>query len=353
MLFELLDELVNYPAEAENKVVACISNLLLGYYEGNHLLMSSEFFCNAFRNKIVDDRAKSALHYLEKHLSYSYDIDWHAKVKLKDANPQKHEINLGFFEKTSAIQPTRVIGEHLNDAYFYYYIMCSLIKKNDITENTAYIPDLGGGSSSIDKIDLLFQKNDSINLGIFDSDKKYTNDTNKNRMSEKISKKYRNKKVNIGIETINVMEVENLIPLPFIIKLHRDKEAILNRIKKECPELLNYYDFKNGIYYTSKTDDPQYNAKIKYWYNVIYKDKENFDEFIKKCLVKQAEEPICVFPNIGKQILKSFVEQANVKRPEKIKYGLLVNDDRLVAEWNRLAKIVYTYTCSRKKDPIS
>ncbi|MDY6437320.1 MAG: hypothetical protein SPK72_07085 [Bacteroidales bacterium] len=351
MLFELSDELINYPIEKEIDVIDCITNVLIGYYEGNHLLMSSESFCEKFKNKIVEDRAKRALFYLEKHLSYSYDVNWRVKVVLNDADPKKHEINLDFFNKTSAIQPTRVIGEHLNDAYFYYYIMCSMIDINDIVENTSYIPDLGGGSSSIDKIEQLFNNSDSINLGIFDSDKKHPSDNNKDRMSEKISKRFRNKKMNVGIEIINVLEVENLIPLSFILELHKDKKTILNIIKIRCPELLNYYDFKEGIYYNCNADDQKYNEKIKDWYNKTYKGKESFDEFIKKG--KSKGEPICIFPNIGKSILKSFVEQSNVKYPKRIKLGLFDNENRLINEWNRIAKIMYTYTCSRKKDPIN
>ena len=351
MLFELSDELINYPIEKEIDVIDCITNVLIGYYEGNHLLMSSESFCEMFKNKILDDRAKRALFYLENHLSYSYDVNWHAKVVLNDADPKKHEINLDFFSKTSAIQPTRVIGEHLNDAYFYYYIMCSMIDINDIVENSSYIPDLGGGSSSIDKLEQFFNNSDSINLGIFDSDKKYPSDNNKDRMAEKIWKRFRNKKMNVGIEVINVLEVENLIPLSFILELHKDMKNLLNRIKTECPELLNYYDFKEGIYYNCNADDQKYNETIKDWYNTTYKGKEDFDEFIKKG--KSKGEPICVFPNIGKGILKSFVEQSNVKHPKRIKLGLFDNESRLLSEWNRIAKIMYTYTCSRKKDPIN
>ena len=54
MLFELSDELINYPAAEEHKVLDSISNLLIGYYEGNHLLISSESFCDRFKNKIED-----------------------------------------------------------------------------------------------------------------------------------------------------------------------------------------------------------------------------------------------------------------------------------------------------------
>lgn len=353
MLFELSDELINYPAAEEHKVLDSISNLLIGYYEGNHLLMSSESFCDRFKNKIEDSRARSALHYLENHLSYSYDVDWHVKVLLRNADPNKHEIDLFFFEKTSAIQPARVIGEHINDAYFYYYVMCSMINITDIVENTSYIPDLGGGSSSLDKIDFLFRNNDSINLAIFDSDKKYPNDGNKDRMSEKLSKKYRNKKVNIGIEIINVMEVENLIPLSFILKIHKDKANILKRINIACPVFLNYYDFKNGIYYNGDLKNQKYNVHIRDWYNTASRGKDDFDKFIEREKSKSSEEPICIFPSIGKQILKSFVEQANVKHPNNIKYGLLDGDVRLINEWNRIARIMYTFTCSRKNDPIS
>lgn len=351
MLFELSDELLGYSLEKEVTVLNCITNILIGYYEGNHLLMANDSFCEKFKDKIIEDRAKRALRYLENHSSFEYDVDWRAKVVLDGANPQKHEINLSFFERTSAIQPTRIIGEHLNDAFFYYYVMCSMININDIVENTAFIPDLGGGSASIDKINHLFKQDDSINLGIFDSDKKFPDDNNKERMAIKISK-YKDKKLNIGIGIINVMEVENLIPLSFVMNLHKDKKRILQLINKNCPDLLNYYDFKEGLCFKEDYEQNYYDY-LKEKYEKINPKKCGFDDFIRNERMKTPDKPVVVFQSIGKDILKSFVEKTNVKTNKPVKFGLFDNDSRIYGEWRRIARLVYTYICSRKKDPIN
>ena len=351
MLFELPDELFGYPLEEEVTVLNCITNILIGYYEGNHLLMANDSFCEHFKDKITDDRAKRALRYLENHSSYQYDVDWQAKIVLKKADPKKHEIELRFFARTSAIQPTTIIGEHLNDAFFYYYIMCSMININDIVENTAYIPDLGGGSSSVDKINYLFNKNGSINLGIFDSDKKFPDDKRKERMAIKLSK-FKDKKLNIGIDIINVMEVENLIPLSFVMNLHKDKKRILQLINKNCPDLLNFYDFKEGLCYKEAYEQKYYDY-LKEKYEKINPKKCGFDDFIRNERIKTSDKPIIVFQSVGKDILKSFVEKTNVKTNKPIKFGLFDNDSRIYGEWRRIARLVYTYTCSRKKDPIN
>lgn len=351
MLFELSDKLLGYPLEEEVTVLNCITNILIGYYEGNHLLMANDSFCEGFKDKITDDRAKRALRYLENHSSYRYDVDWWAIVVLDKADPQKHEIDLRFFERTSAIQPTKIIGEHLNDAFFYYYVMCSMININDVVENTAYIPDIGGGSASIDKINYLYYENASINLGIFDSDKKYPEDKRKDRMAIKISR-FKDKKPTIGIDVINVMEVENLIPLSFVMKLHKDKKDILQLINKNCPELLQYYDFKDGLCYKVGCEQ-KYHDYLKEKYEKINPKGRGFDDFISKEKAKSPDEPIIVFPSIGKNILKSFIEKTNVISNKAINFGLFDNDSRIIGEWYRIARLVYTYTCSRKKDPIN
>lgn len=351
MLFELSDNLVNYSIGEEVSVLNSITNILIGYYEGNHLLMANDSVCNYFKDKMTDDRAKRALRYLENHSSFEYDVDWKAIVVLDEADLKKHEIDLRFFERTSAIQPTKIIGEHLNDAFFYYYVMCSMMSVPDIVENTAYIPDLGGGSSSIDKITYLFKENASINLGIFDSDKKYPEDKNKERMAIKLSK-YKDKKLNIGIDIINVMEVENLIPLTFVKKLHKDKAHFLQQINKVCPTLLDYYDFKEGLFYKDGYEE-DYKVFLKEKYENVNPKSCEFDKFICRKKSEAPDEPIEIFPNIGKDILKSFIKETNVNNNKPLNFGLFDNDSRLYNEWNRIARLVYTYTCSRKKDPIN
>ena len=342
MLFELTDELTNYSLDEESLVLNCITNILIGYYEGNHLLIANDPVFNAFKDIVTEDRAKRAIRYLENHSSYEYDVDWKVKVVLDNADPNKHEIDLSFFERTSTIQPTKLIGEHLNDAFFYYYIMCSMINIKDIVENTAYIPDLGGGSSSVDKINYLYKRNDSFNLGIFDSDKKYPEDKNKERLAIKIS----------GIDIINVLEVENLIPLTFVIKLHNDKKNLLQQINRNCPELLDYYDFKDGLFYKEEYEQ-KYLDFLKEQFEKTHPKGSKFNKFISKEKSKSPDKPIIVFPSIGKNILKSFVEETNVNSNKTINFGLFDNDPRLFDEWNRIARLVYTYTCSRKKDPIN
>ena len=100
MVFELTDNLCEYPLEREEQILICITNLLIGYYEGNHLLMASELLCDHFQSKLSDSRAKSALNYLKNHCSFSYDVDWIMQVVINDDKNNLHEISIDFFEKT-------------------------------------------------------------------------------------------------------------------------------------------------------------------------------------------------------------------------------------------------------------
>ena len=55
MLLELTDTLINYSNHQERMVIDSMSNILIGYYEGNHLLMASDEVCDNFAKKIKDD----------------------------------------------------------------------------------------------------------------------------------------------------------------------------------------------------------------------------------------------------------------------------------------------------------
>ena len=48
MLFELTDTLLSYEPTEKEKVITGVTNLLIGYYEGNHLLIISDDFYDAF-----------------------------------------------------------------------------------------------------------------------------------------------------------------------------------------------------------------------------------------------------------------------------------------------------------------
>lgn len=105
MVFELTENLCEYPTDKEEDILICITNLLVGYYEGNHLLMATESICDFFQPKITDSRAYSALNYLKNHCSYGYDVNWSVKIVINEQRENQLELSLFFFKSTASIQP--------------------------------------------------------------------------------------------------------------------------------------------------------------------------------------------------------------------------------------------------------
>lgn len=339
MVFELTDSLINYKIDQEQDILKGLRNLLIGYQEGNLILIASDEFCEFYFDR-VGDEYKRELRYIYKHNSFNYDVNWYTKVVLDQADVTKHEISISFFTKTSSIQPTLLVGENMDDAHFYYKLVSYYYPQ----ENIKCRKDYGGGSSSFDKLENIINNERSFCLGIFDSDIRYPGCPDGGTY-KKVWDIYKNSEVNIFVEKLEVHEVENLIPFSFLIKNTKapsTRKFLENlRKKKMLENIMPYYDIKAGI------SRKQINSDRNYY---------NFAETIYDALVTKAKKGTfeksignykddhLIFPPIQPSILTKFV-QSKSTFDEYTSY--------LTSIWDHLAKLIYTFVCTRGDNPIS
>lgn len=356
MLLELTDTLINYSNHQERMVIDSMSNILIGYYEGSHLLMASDEVCDNFAKKIKDDRALAALRYLKSHNSYEYDVVIRIKVVLEEAIAENKEINISFFQKTISMTPTKIIGENINDAYFYYYLLAASLPPDQLF-SLNYIPDYGGGNELFRKVQNLVTDNNCISLIFVDSDQKYPGCKDGNTYSS-IAKIYNNERPNIYLYKIPVHEVENLIPFSYLEKNLVKKDS--KRLQKFCASLsassnfsqiMQFYDIKEGISVKQILEDKQYYYFAQSIYNSLYpKHKKTFEQHIKALQICSKNE---VFPKLSDNLLEKFIKYISILNQEMIIYPLFYSSSEMIKIVKDIQQLVYAYICARNSDPIN
>lgn len=333
MVFELTDELAKCPQSKRDALTVCISNLLLGYYEGNLYLIASSALCGyiSANNLVEGARQKEALNHLLNNNGYRPDVLWHIRVVLENAEVEKHELDISFFGKTESIQPTFMLCENLEDIRFYlkqtkYYHPNSPMVVNEYH---------GGGGSTVDVFKVLKRRN-IVCLVILDSDIRFPG-CEKGETASRCVNNYQNKCANIEVKVLPVHEAENLVPISFMLK-NTDVYGVrfLTRLKKKkYTEVLVYYDVKEGIS-KEKTDEFQdYKKFAKIMYEKL-NTRNKFDAYYK--ILKKND---LVFPKLNKDMLSLYNSNSV--------FGM---NDELESYRKEIADLVYTFLCCRGAVPI-
>lgn len=336
MLFELTDTLYSYQPADKEKVITGVTNLLIGYYEGNHLLIISDDFYDAFESEITDDRAKQALRYLYSYETYDYKVPISYKIVLDD-NCRRSELPISFFQLTKSIQPISILAENPNDVAFYA-IVTRIIKKLD-EELLAFIPLHGSGYSMGSELEKL-QNGHVLSLAIADSDIKYPNGK-VGATGGAVQTAYTNGKY-VKLKIIKVHEIENLLPPQFIYERSEDEgKSLMGKfIRLGLLDYLRYYDVKNGISLGDITE-PDYNTFANDIYDHLYNTKKcTYDRHVKQCLKNHKK----IHPKLKDDLIKKFLRLSFDKQNS---YQIYFKE-----EWDEIAEIFYQYACCRVSEPI-
>lgn len=336
MLFELTDDLCTYQPDDKTKVINGITNLLIGYYEGNHLLIISDDFYDAFEPEISEERAKLALHYLYNYETYDYHVPVSYKIVLND-DCKKSELPISYFQLTKSIQPIHVLAENPNDVDFYA-VITRIIKKID-EDRLAFIPMHGSGYSMGSEL-MKLQNGEILALAIADSDIKYPGGK-VGATGGAVQSAYSHGKY-VKLEIIKVHEIENLLPPQFIYERCKGegKSLMEKLIKLNLLEYLRYYDVKNGIS-LSDIEASNYNVFAKDIYEHIYNVKKcSYDRHIRQCKKNNKK----VHAKLKDDLIKNFL---NLDFGKQNTYQIYFK-----SEWRDIAESFYQYTCSRIGEPI-
>lgn len=339
MVFELTDELARCPQNRWRELTLCISNLLIGYYEGNILLMASNLFCRFIEERDLAGgyREQIALNYLRNNNGFRPDVLWHIRVVLDHPNVNNHELDISFFNKTESVQPSSFLCEHIIDIHFY------------MRQAYLYHPDspmkaierCGGGGATVDVFKSIKSKN-IICLTILDSDCKYPGCPRppKGTTAYRCDQNYKNRLANVELIVLPVHEIENLVPISFMHqRTDADGERFLRKLERNnCLNLMVFYDVKLGITKEGAIKSAEIMNFARDIYNMVYPKRQTFEVYLN-----HKKEKDYLHPALGADMLKEYME-------DKLKN---YQPDMFDTYRKEIADIVYTFMCCRGSTPIN
>lgn len=339
MVFELTDGLAKCPRINWRILTICISNLLIGYYEGYLLLIASKPLCRFLKvNRLATGiRESIALNHLENNNVYSPAVLWHIKVVLDSPDVDNHELDINFFTSVESILPSSFLCEHLIDVRFYmrqaqiYYPYSPM----------RVIERCGGGGSTVDVFRSIKKKN-IICLTILDSDCKYPNCPRppKGSTAYRCVHNYSTLLTNIMLYVLPVHEIENLVPISFMLqKANADGVKFLKRLERhDVLGLLIYYDIKQGITKEVAVDSSEIFDFAKNLYDSIYPEAQSFASYFSHKKLKDY-----LHPAINSNLLSDYMD-------DKLRN---YQPDMFDVYRKGIADLVHTFFCCRGYNPIN
>lgn len=338
MVFELTDGLAACPAERWNTLSICISNLLVGYYEGNLAIVASGALCNWMLNRHLADgpRESVALNHLLNNNAYRPNVLWNIRVVLENPDFNNHELGIDFFNTTESALPSSMLCENLDDIRFY------------MKQARHYYPDSpmavtrwhGGGGTTVDVFRTLKSRN-LFCLVILDSDIKYPGCPLGDTASRCVTS-YRVHVPNMEVKVLPVHEAENLVPLSFMMRNTRaDGVRFLKRLqKRNMVDKLVFYDIKDGITKEKTEEFPDYKVFASELFEGLNpRNRNGFDAYY--CLKTNLTD--YVYPQINPNMLSLFIGDGS--RSYEV--------DVMELYRREIADLVYTFVCCRGNYPIN
>lgn len=266
-----------------------------------------------------------------------------------------------YYQAIDSCSATRLIGEDLNDTYFFIHILNWYI--NQLSKNFHYhFHSLGGGGKNTYRIVQNEISARHIVICIVDTDKKYPNcPPEKNGTYDMCVNLLTNNACDYCFLPLNVHEIENIIPLNYIDLFDNWSQGNANDQRKKrafdflcsdktvAEEILPYFDYKKGI----KKDS-------------LFQNNLDYQNFAKKCYeanadkinknpsfenyVNSLQDKGEIYPNLigGSGILVNTLELINSKKcPPPILLDFQKNN------WESIGKILLSWGIARDTESIS
>lgn len=335
MVIELTDGLARFGCNQRKMLTTCLSNLFLGYYEGNIVLTASSALCRFIEanNLVEGERQQRALRHLLNNSGNIPDVLWHFKVVLGNPNILDYELSIDFFDATASIQPTSMLCENLDDIAFYIKQAKCFYPYGKMIVNRCH----GGGGTTYDVFNSLKNKK-LFCLVIVDSDVKFPG-CRRGNTAERFMQNNTISKVNVKVKVLSVHEAENLVPISFMMA-HSARIGTIFLKKLEKRGLLHnliYYDVKEGIIKEKTEQDSKYKKFAKELYEGVCPNKNGFDAYYAH---KKTTDNL--FPKLNANMLNEYISN----KAESY------HTDELEVYRKEIADLVYTFLCSRGADPI-
>lgn len=278
------EDSVEYPG-----IYNALRNLASAAVDSYHMLLGDENIVNRLKIWFATDPVLRPLFdYIANQYVFGIPSFLNYYVEVVKENPQDIRIENGCsiaqmcysdFKETKNVQRTLLIGEDNNDCSFFEFICKWFIRQKKLTVNFSFYDINGGGANTYREIEKALS-NQQFSLTMVDTDISYPNQKpNKNSTYSKC-KKVRGRKELFAVLSLNVHEIENLVPPNYIEQLNTWTDDKLSKSKQcydsllvKADEFLPYLDLKNGILL----------SKIKGGVNASYY------KFAEKCYLQNAE----------------------------------------------------------------
>ena len=344
MVIELTDGLAQCPKDKMDALSVSIENLLIGYYEGNHILMISAPFCKYIRdhNLIKSDRAYKALYVIEENGAYDLHVLWHLLVVLENADPAKHEVDYSFFTLARTILPTAFLCENLDDIKFYMQLAERYFPNTRMISTNYH-----GGGGTTAEVFCHIKKLKVPCLVILDSDVKYPG-CKKGDTAKRCLSRYKKENGYIEVKMLDVHEAENLLPIEFLKTVATSKASTFLKLleAKRMLDKLIYLDIKEGVRKEDVINDLNYKSFCEEIYDKLYKKgANNFAKYIGQ----KKNDSDYIFVPITSKLLEKYIDSHS----QLNKNNFLYHDDIMTPYRKQIAELVQTFTCCRGLDPLN
>jgi len=267
-------------------------------------------------------------------------LDGEEECKVEDSIEYRY-IKYNKFLDSVTIQKTILLGENPSDAEIYKVISDYYQKQQNLNYSSLFEARGGGGNTVVKEYEPIYNDEERFCLCILDSDKRYKEQTNYGDTADKVKKfeeQVHKKNCKMRIEILEVLELENLLPLSFYKDTYSNKIHIVNNIEKILKidsNFKKYFDFKKGI--SCKYDIKKLSCKGYL--------KDYLCPLIKKSKVTTTNEKLLDgFQGKKTDILQDFIKQEFSYIVEKIN-----NDSFVKPHWEKLGKLIASHILAPTK----
>ena len=356
-------ELINTEGMFDNNKLTAISNLLLSYHSGYHLLLGKRSLFKRIKESSdfgTVERSIASINYQDQTFiqSIKEDIELYVQV---DFETTSSPINISlngksiikfsylYFLKQNSSAPALLLTENTSDFKLFKKILDVYLKRNNLKQQISFCNELAGGSYAKTRFDELKNEN-RICLCLLDNDKKHPKDSNGDTINAFSSYDFNLSKT-IKAFDIGVHELESLLPmlnLEETIKNYESKHInafdYLKEIMEKSPESKYYFDHKEGF---SVNKIYELDKKGDYWVPLLRKYNVNNHCFNKgKCSCTRNCMAIVGF---GDKIFNMTID--GVLKMTHIKLYEILNE--LEIKWENIGKELVNWGCGPVKQRIS
>lgn len=346
-------------------ILRAVRNLAIAAFESKHILYGDYAIIEAMRTHFQEDpdvrEVFNKIYQSYSRMACPKELSYYLKVVKEPGNVKKGVdengksyglVSYAVFENTRSTQECNLICEDFNDCYFYKLVLDYYKNHNKVNISCSFNDVQGAGDRTRDNIKQCVCRNRQISLCIVDTDKKYPEQgIVSNSTCGKCMYVVRDNPCYL-FYTLDVHEVENLIPFNVVDQLqwsaesqpHKDAfDHLRNNAKSEY--VLPYFDIKNGVVNDDLLrNDTKYRKFVEnlYYLHPGLATHGNYDAYLAGL-----EDKAVVFPHLLKGLLKRFLEYMG----EHPHFDMELLDYQR-QEWNKIGKCMLDMGCSRNSEAL-